>query len=295
MPIQELVEYFNDRLEREHQSRFRPFILKEGKAIGLFGPIRIDSIFSPLRLTLKPEVIVGHTAHISVSPNKISPLYANEIETLLADNSGSVGDFDSIINFDRLSRTVHMLNYLVLAHLQGVLFLEVDPRHILGIKQDHGAYFEDVIRQCGLETKNVAIVLAVNSQYAPYHKELVNGLSNYRHRGYQIALKLDYLSQKTEASDLIRKVSPNYVSLSAQNMEDQEHDQNLLTRLIQFTALVELSGGQSILHQINDKKSDSLARNTHFNVVEGDYYKTIPLDYFSHSPLDQYGLEVSYL
>ena len=137
---------------------------------------------------------------------------------MLADNSGPAGDFDSIINFDRLSRTLHMLNYLVLAHLQGVLFLEVDPRHILGIKLDHGAYFEDVIRQCGLETKNVAIVLAVNSQYAPYHKELVNGLSNYRHRGYQIALKLDYLSQKTEASDLIRKVSPNYVSLSAQNM-----------------------------------------------------------------------------
>ena len=294
MPIQELVEYFNDRLEREHQSRFRPFILKEGKAIGLFGPIRIDSIFSPLRLTLKPEVIVGHTAHISVSPNKISPLYATEIETLLADNSGPAGDFDSIINFDRLSRTVHMLNYLVLAHLQGVLFLEVDPRHILGIKQDHGAYFEDVIRQCGLETKNVAIVLTVNSQYAPYHQELIRGLSNYKYRGYQIALKLDYLSQKTEASDLIRKVFPNYVSLSAQDMEDQEHDHNLLTRLTQFTALGELSGGQSILHQINDKKSDSLARNTHFNVVEGDYYKTISLDYFSHSQLDQYGLEVSH-
>ena len=101
---------------------------------------------------------------------------------------------------------------------------------------------------------------------------------------------------KTNSETLvIRKVSPNYVSLSAQNMEDQEHDQKLLTRLTQFTALVELSGGQSILHQINDKKSDSLVRNTHFNVAEGDYYKTIPLDYFSHSQLDQYGLEVSYL
>ena len=31
MPIQELVEYFNDRLEREHRSRFRPFFLKKEK------------------------------------------------------------------------------------------------------------------------------------------------------------------------------------------------------------------------------------------------------------------------
>jgi hypothetical protein len=65
-----------------------------------------------------------------------------------------------------------MLNYLVLAHLQGVLFLEVDPRHILGIKQDHGAYFEDVIRQCGLETKNVAIVLRASLKIAPISPNL---------------------------------------------------------------------------------------------------------------------------
>ncbi len=169
MPLQDLVEYFNDRLGREHRSSFRPFVLKESKVSGLFGPIRIDSFFTPLRQTSKPTVIVGHTAQILVAPNKTQHLYANEIENLLANNSVQAGDFESIINFDRLSRTVHMLNYLTLAHLQGVLFLEVDPRHILGIKHDHGAYFEDVIAQCGLETKNVVVVLSVSSQYAPYY------------------------------------------------------------------------------------------------------------------------------
>jgi len=158
MPLQHLVEYFNDRLGREHRSSFRPFILEEGKVNGLFGPIRIDSFFAPLRQTLKPTVMVGHKAQITVAPNKTQHLYANEIETLLANNSVSAADFESIINFDRLSRTVHMLNYLTLAHLQGILFLEVDPRHILGIKQDHGAYFEEVIAKCGMKTKNVVIV-----------------------------------------------------------------------------------------------------------------------------------------
>lgn len=290
MPLQDLVEYFNDRLGREHRSSFRPFVLEENKVSGLFGPIRIDSFFAPLRQTLKPTVIVGHTAQITVAPNKTQHLYANEIETLLANNSVPATEFESIINFDRLSRTVHMLNYLTLSHLQGVLFLEVDPRHILGIKQDHGAYFEEVIAQCGLETKNVVIVLAVNSQYARYYQELINGLENYRRRGYQLALNFDYLAQESEAFNLIAKIAPNFVSLSARNMEDQVHDDILLTKLHQLKTQVALVGGQIILQQIDEKKSDLLARNSGFDLVEGGYYRAIAFDYLSNSKPEHYEL-----
>jgi EAL domain-containing protein (putative c-di-GMP-specific phosphodiesterase class I) len=293
MPLLSLVEYFNDRLGQEHRSSFRPFVLEDGKVSGLFGPIRIDSYYDPLRQTLEPTQIVGHVAHISVAPNKTKHLYANEIETLLANNTVPAADFESIINFDRLSRTVHMLNYLVLAPIQSVLFLEVDPRHILGIKQDHGAYFEDVITQCGLETKNIVIVLAVNSQYATYYQELMRGLENYHRRGYQIALKFEYLGQESETTDLIHKISPNYVSLSARNLEDQEHSAELLTRLKQLSAQVTALGGQSILKQIDDKKSDLLARNTGFDIVEGGYYRTIVFDYLNHSKMENYDSKAS--
>jgi hypothetical protein len=292
MPLEHLVEYFNDRLGREHRSSFRPFVLENGKVSGLFGPIRINSSFTPLRQTLKPTMIVGHTAQITVASNKTQHLYANEIENLLANNSVKATEFESIINFDRLCRTVHMLNYLTLSHLQGVLFLEVDPRHILGIKQDHGAYFEEVILRCGLETKNVVIVLAVNSQYARYYQELINGLENYRRRGYQLALNFDYLAQalkfdnllqESEAFDLIAKISPNYVSLSARNIEDQVHDDTLLAKLHQLSTQVVSVGGQSILQQIDENKSHLLARNTGFDLVEGGYYRAIPFDYLGNS------------
>ena len=281
MPLQHLVEYFNDRLGREHRSSFRPFVLEEGKVRGLFGPIRIDSVFSPLRQALKPTAVVGHTTQITVAPNKAQHLYANEIEALLANNSVPATEFESIINFDRLCRTVHMLNYLTFAHLQGALFLEVDPRHILGIKQDHGAYFEEVIARCGLETGNVVIVLSVHSQYARYYQELINGLDNYRRRGYQLALKFDYLAQENDAFELIAKISPNYVSLSARNMENQVHDNLLITKLQQLKTRVASAGGQTILQQIDDKKSDLLARHAGFDLVEGGYYRTIAFDYLN--------------
>ena len=293
MPLQRLVEYLNDRLGREHCSSFRPFILEEGKFRGLFGPIRIESLFAPLRQTLKPTVIVGHAAQISVAPNKTQHLYESEIEARLANNAEQASDFESIINFDRLCRTVHMLNYLTLAHLQGVLFLEVDPRHILGIKRDHGVYFEEVIVQCGFETKNVVIVLAVNSQYARYYQELIKGLDNYRRRGYQIALKYEYLPQGDETADFIANISPNFVSVSARNIEDQAHDDNLQEKLRQLKKQVASTGGQTILQQIDEKKSDLLARNTDFDWVEGGYYRAIAFDYLGHSKPDHYGLNAS--
>ena len=282
MPLQHLVEYFNDRLGREHRSSFRPFVLEAGKVSGLFGPIRIDSVFSPLRQTLKPTLIAGHTAQITVAPNKSQQLYASQIETLLANNSVPVTEFESIINFDRLCRTVHMLNYLTITHLQNVLFLEVDPRHILGIKQDHGVYFEEVIARCGLETSNVAIVLAVNSQYARYYQELIHGLDNYRSRGYRLALSFDYLAQESDAFELIAKISPDYVSLSARNMEKLVHDDVLIARLQQLKTRAALAGGQTILQQVDEKKSDLLARNAGIALVEGGYYRTIAFDYLNH-------------
>jgi EAL domain-containing protein (putative c-di-GMP-specific phosphodiesterase class I) len=272
MPLQNLVDYFNDRFGQEHRSSFRPFILEEGKISALFGPIKIGSVFSPIRQALKPAEIIGHAAKLKVSTHEVQHLYSGEIENLLANQSHQTSDFESIINFDRLSRTVHMLNYLPLTHLQGSLFVEVDPRHILGVKQDHGAYFEEVIRQCGLETKNVVIAMAVNSHYARHYQELVAGLDNYRSRGYQTALKFDYVAQETQSFELISKLAPSYVSLSARHL-DEVRDNALFEKLRALKALVASTGGQTILLQIDQRKSESLARNIGFGLVQGSYYE----------------------
>lgn len=272
MPLQNLIEYFNDRFGQEHRSSFRPFLLEEGTISTLFGQIKIGSVFSPIRLTLKPTEIVGHAGKLKVSTHEVQYLYSDEIENLLSTRPRNDSDFESIIDFDRLSRTTHMLNYLPLAHLQGSLFLEVDPRHILGIKQDHGAYFEEVIEQCGLKTNNVVIIMSVSSPYARHYPELITGLNNYRHRGYQIALKFDYVAQEGQAFDLISELSPNYVSLSARHL-DQLRDNNLLEKLSNISALVTSTGGKSILQQIDQNKSELLAKNTGFDLVQGRYYE----------------------
>jgi hypothetical protein len=278
MPLHDLVDYFNDRFGREHRSSYRPFILKNKKVSGLFGPVRIDSLFSPIRHTMKPTDIIGHAAQIEVSTHATQYLCENEIENLLANNEKQPTSLESIINFDRLSRTVHMLNFLTLLPSHGSLFLEVDPRHILGIKHDHGVYFGEVITQCGLNTQYVVIVLSVHSQYARHYRELLAGLDNYRHQGYQIALKFDYRAKDETALDLIAKLSPNYVSVSAKHL-DHGNDSAVLDNLDELTTVVSSVNGQSILQQVNQKKIDTLARDAHFDLVEGAYYRAIAFDY----------------
>ena len=272
MPLQQLVEYFNDRLEQEHNTGFRPFVLEQGAVHGLYGPIRIGSRLSPIRQTLNSAQIIGHTAQLTVAANQSGEIQGSELENLLAFPAEQSAKTESIVNFDRLSRAVHMLNYLPQAHLQELLFLDVDPRHILGVKEDHGAYFEEVIVKCGLQTGNVAIAMTVNSVYARFYQSLLKGLHNYQRRGYRLALKFDYHALEKSAIELISRAAPEFVALSAQNLE-RIRDNELLEKLQQLNGLIKSINGQSLMLNIEDQATAALARKTDFDLVQGEYFE----------------------
>lgn len=272
MPLQQLVEYFNDRLEQEHDYGFRPFVLEQGGVQGLLGPIRIGTILSPIRETLRSAHVVGHAARLKVETNAKQTKQTDELDKLISETTSPNAGNEAIVNFDRLSRAVHMLNYLPQAHLDELLFLDVDPRHILGVKEDHGAYFEEVIVKCGLETRNVAISMTVNSIYARFYQSLLKGLNNYQRRGYKLALKFDYHSLEKSTIELIARAAPDFVGLSANEL-DRIRDNKLLEKLQQLNGLVDSINGRSIMLDIDDKQTAALARMTNFNLVQGDYFE----------------------
>ncbi|CAD6879316.1 hypothetical protein [Methylomonas albis] len=272
MPLQQLVEYFNDRLEQEHNNGLRPFVLDKDAVHGVFGPICIGSRLSPLRQTLRTANVIGHIAQLSVSAINKQSIQSSELEQYLALPQAKQANVESIINFDRMSRAVHMLNYLPQAHLEELLFLEVDPRHILGVKEDHGAYFEEVIVACGLQTANVAITLTVNNAYAGFYQLLLRGLQNYQRRGYQLALKFDYQTLDKPAFELITRAAPNFVGITAMELE-HIRDNKLPEKLQHLSSLAKSIDSQSFMLNIDDKRTAALARNTGFNLVQGDYFE----------------------
>lgn len=289
MPLQQLVEHFNYRLGFNDHGSSRPFVFNNGVVHGLYGPIQIGSRLSPVRSTEEPSRITGYSAKQLLTNSPEAPLYRDDIEHLLDHPLAPSIDTLSILNFDRLARTVHMLNYLLLPTQAetDTLFLDVDPRHILGVKENHGVYFEEIIVRCGLETRNVAITVPVNPAYARFQQQLNQGLENYRRRGYQIALKFDYAALGRQAGQLIQALEPNYVSLSATSL-DKVREARASDKLRQLNTLVRSIGGRSLLSNVTQIKSSALARNMGFELVEGDFYGNYSFELLTAENTDIY-------
>lgn len=282
MHLQPLVDYFNDRFETEHHSNIRPFTIENGLVSGIFGPIQISSVFESVRQTDDNEKLVGHIAQISVTPythNQPSEQLI-EIGNLLTEVITQPADFQSIINLDRLCRTVHMLNYLNYSENGGVLFLDVDPRHILGVQQDHGAYFEESIIKCGLATQNVVISMAINNFYALHHTQLLDGLNNYRQRSYQIALNIGSLYVADEIREIITKLSADFLRINAPDIATNLYsDMSWPGTLKPLTELQNIQGGKTILQQVKNEKQADIAASAEFDLVQGDYYDKLITDH----------------
>jgi EAL domain-containing protein (putative c-di-GMP-specific phosphodiesterase class I) len=289
MPLQQLVEHFNYRLGFNDHDSSRPFVFNNGVVHGLYGPIQIGSRLSPVRSTEEPSRITGYSARQLLTKSPEAPLYRDDIEHLLDHPLAPSIDTLSILNFDRLARTVHMLNYLLLPTQteSDTLFLDVDPRHILGVKENHGVYFEEIIVRCGLETRNVAITVPVNPVYAHFQQQLNQGLENYRRRGYQIALKFDYAALGRQAGQLIQALEPNYVSLSATSL-DKVREARVSDKLRQLNALVRSIGGRSLLSNVTQIKNSALTRNMGFELVEGDFFDNYSFELLTAENTDLY-------
>jgi len=281
MPLQQLVEHFNNRFAYENQARLHPFTIDKDQVNGLFGPIRISSGFDLIRKTENYESIVGHSAHITVAPSSSQDLGITNLGHLLTHTVKESEDFQSIINLDRLSRTVHMLNYLKLIQLGGTLFLDVDPRHILSVKKDHGVYFEEIIIKCGLVTNKVAISLSITPFYALHHTQLLVGLHNYRQRGYKIALNIGPLYTTNGLQDLMSKLAPDYLRINAPSIDKptSSGDPFWPSALKSLAELQRLLGGQTLLQQVDHQEQAWIAPSIGIDLIQGQYCDKVVVDH----------------
>jgi len=94
------------------------------------------------------------------------------------------------VRFDRLCRAIHALNYFGNASHgnppDGSLFVTVQPRLLESVKDDHGRAFERILNIIGVETSRV--VIEIPTEVNRDSRLLKHVISNYRSRGYRIAV-----------------------------------------------------------------------------------------------------------
>jgi EAL domain-containing protein (putative c-di-GMP-specific phosphodiesterase class I) len=269
MPLQQLVEYFNQRFIEEQGLKEPPLNLNGKQVEGHFGGLFFGSVLQPVRLAATPSVVVGQDA----SPRVVDALGGGDsaARLLFADEGGN------IVDLDRLNRTVHMLNYLPLSHDEGSLFLHVHPRHVLAVKKDHGAYFEEIILRCGLTPRQVVITLPVSSVYDRQLSLLLDRLKNYRDRGYATAIKFDDPSGEgfveRNCIEFLYRFTPDFVRFDSGFFSKLTRDPELYRRRSSLLSAIRRLDTELLMEGIRTDADAQFAATLNADLVKGEFYE----------------------
>jgi EAL domain-containing protein (putative c-di-GMP-specific phosphodiesterase class I) len=207
MEFQSLIATLNEFLERERGLPEPPLIMYRGKVEGRFGELRLTTIFHPIRRIERPEPVLGQQAYLRIYADGENP--GSVLDAFAAGQ-----DTISVINLDRLCRTIHVLNFLLLPENSADLFLHVNPRHVTGLKMNHGAYFEDVLARCGTAPNRMVITLSLGLHAGGHYRSFAQGLDNYRKRGFRIALKFTQrTSLERNGPAFLQDLRPDFLHL----------------------------------------------------------------------------------
>lgn len=268
MPLQHLIDYFNQRFTEEN-GLTEPPLSYDGKRVeGRFGASRFTSRLRPVRLASAPSFVSGHDAGLVVASN---PDDEDAGRLLFAD------DVPNIVSLDRLSRTVHMLNYLPISHDDGTLFVHVHPRHVLTVKRDHGAYFEEIILRCGLTLRRVAITLTVSPVYDRQLTLLLERLKTYRDRGYATAIKFDDLAGddflERYCIEFLYRFTPDFVRFDCRFFRKGSVNPAWERRRASLLSAIRRLDTQLLLEGVKSETDAQLARILNADFVQGEWYE----------------------
>jgi hypothetical protein len=206
MPLSDFIRYLNARLPFLH-SRLQlssPFYSESGCVFVRYRHLRLESEFLPIVET--SGGVRGHAARLLATVRNSYRSVDEPTVFSLPENS------EEFIFVDRLTRTLHTLNYLTYLDRKsrGLLLLKVHPRHVASVARDHGLAFEEILRACGLLPDEITLELGVREDADPAH--FLRAVANYKLRGYGIALAGD--GKHPPGLDLAREAAPAIVCLA---------------------------------------------------------------------------------
>ena len=184
---------------------------ENGWISGRFYQCELTSVFQPVFSIVWGQTI-GHTAYLRSQSKGAAALSPWQIFSLASKD-------EQLVELDRLSRAIHALNY----HFNHVsktdkLFVEVHPRLLESVKDDHGRAFENFLSLIGMRTSRVVIEIpaTVNRNW----KLLQNVIVNYRSRGYQIMA--NYSGTRSDWMMELGSLYPDIVRIAAEDL--MRHD-----------------------------------------------------------------------
>ncbi|MFT3930987.1 MAG: EAL domain-containing protein [Spongiibacteraceae bacterium] len=221
-----------------------------------YATLRLTSTFQPIVNSANTRI--GYKAYLKASSG-VARHYNLDIPRLAL----SVGDRSEIVYLDRLTRTLHALNYLAY-ELEGDLHMSVNPQHLLEVSGNHGVVFEQILSKCGLETGRIVLEIG---DYISNKEHLQLAISGWRDRRYKIAF--DGVSIRNSDMARVLKYHPDFIKIDIRVLRSNENLEELREILGKNIEAYRANGIESIATHIDTEQDFRNARLYGFSALQG--------------------------
>lgn len=245
---------------------------ESGEFNSTFLGLQLNSAFQPLYDSEAGDLI-GHEAFLRPSlggQQAISPEFAFSF-------AAQIG---KLVKFDRVARTLHVLNFRQIYAEKGLLFLNVHPSLLISVNA-HGKVFERILHSNSVPTDRV--VIEIQESVVEHENQLADAIENYNERGYRIAI--DNFGNKHSHLERLWKLSPEFVKFDTSLIKEAERSPRVRKILPGLIQLVRDIGAQPVITGIESQTGLEIAIASGSTLLQG-YFLGQPVTAHELQPTD---------
>jgi len=171
-----------------------------------------------------------------------------------------------LVQVDRVSRTLHVLNFRQIYAENGLLFLKVHPKLLTSVNQ-HGKVFEYILHSNSVPTSRV--VIEIQEGQIEQDRQLAEAIDNYRDRGYQIAI--DGFGSPKSHIDRLWKFAPDFVKLDTNLIQQAENNDRIRKALSGLVKVIKDLDAQPVINGIETQVQLNIAIESGASLFQGDF------------------------
>lgn len=227
-----------------------------GEFNSTFLGVRLNSAFQPI-YDIEAGDLFGHEALLR--PSLGGELSSTpEFAFTYAEQAGK------LVQFDRVSRTLHVLNFRQIYAEKGLLFLNVHPKLLITVNA-HGKVFERILHSNSVPTERV--VIEIQESLIDQEKQLSEAVANYRDKGYRIAI--DRFGSSQSHIDRLWKFAPDFVKLDLNLIEKAEQNERVRKILPGLIKMIKDLGARPVVTGIETQVQLDIAIESGARLVQG--------------------------
>lgn len=234
-----------------------------GEFNSTFIGVRLNTAFQPIYDSEAGD-LYGHEA-------LLRPSLGNELASTPEFAFTYAEQAGKLVEFDRVSRTLHVLNFRQIYAENGLLFLNVHPKLLISVNA-HGKVFERILHANSVPTSRV--VIEIQEGLVEQDKQLAEAINNYRERGYQIAI--DRFGSEQSHIGRLWKFSPDFVKLDLNLIQKAENNERVRKVLPGLIKMIQDIGAKPVITGIETQTQLDIAIETGSTLFQG-YFLAKPV------------------